>query len=395
MATLTNGYTINGVLDTGVNCLDNLQKLATAAGSWVTYDSIQGRWAVVINQAGDVVKAFNDNNIIGSINISSTGLTELYNAVEAQFPHKDLTDRIDYIKLTIPEADKFPNEPTNVLTAKYDVVNHPVQAQNLSAVQLNQSRLDKIIQFRTDYSALSLLAGDVISVTSDMYGFSAKKFRVTQVAEEDAGDNTLILSITALEYDSALYSANNLIRTERSTVNGISAKTINATTNFSGLTPIVKAFTSAGVLNTPAGDYVYDLGQTITIPVTGKYFISYAVNWGTNRDAIAGQTYYGGFKKLTSIRLVDQLGTVYEPDDGATGSQFNVQIYEDQYVSTLFTFPAGYTISFFVRANTDYGPGKVTYGINQSDGSVVSQTVPTGARGSIYVTATVQFVSET
>jgi hypothetical protein len=69
---LANRYRINGLLDTAVPVLENIEKICNAAGSWLSYDTHEGRWGVVINQTGNSVASFNDSNIIGNISVSGT-----------------------------------------------------------------------------------------------------------------------------------------------------------------------------------------------------------------------------------------------------------------------------------------------------------------------------------
>lgn len=220
-------FTINGVIDTNQSILSNLEKIASAAGAWLTYDINQGKWAVVINTTGSSTVSFDDSNIIGGINISSTGLTEVYNSVEVEFPHKDIKDRKDYITLTVAEEDRYPNEPDNKLTIKFDIVNEPIQAELLASRELKQSRIDKVIEFRADYSYMGLKAGELIDVTNEQYGFTNKVFRIIKVNEEDGENGEFQISITALEYDADVYDSTGLIRTEKSIVNGITAKNNN------------------------------------------------------------------------------------------------------------------------------------------------------------------------
>ena len=233
MSTIFNNlFSINGVIDTGNSVLQNMNEIASACGTWITYDINQGKWAVVINQAGSSDASFNDTNIIGGISISSTSLTEVYNAVEIEFPHKDLRDEKDYIKLNIPLVDRYPNEPDNVLSIKTELINDPLQAELIAARELKQSRIDKVIQFRTDYTTLELAAGDLIDVTNSIYGFTSKVFRIIKVDEEDADDGTIIFSITALEYSAGIYSTAGLVRSERTRNSGITSKSVN---------PVIKA----------------------------------------------------------------------------------------------------------------------------------------------------------
>lgn len=226
MTTLGKRFEINGVISTDKSVMQNLNALCSAAGCWATYDIAEGRWSVVINRSGSSVASFNDSNIIGGINVSGTGINELYNSATIEFPHKDLRDQTDYIDLEVPAGDMLPNELPNRLNISTDLMNDPIQAQYIANVELKQNRLDKIIQFRTDYSKIGLKAGDLIDVTNEAYGYNAKVFRITRVEEND--DDVLSLSITALEYSEDLYSTDGLIRKIREKKTGIVPKAENS-----------------------------------------------------------------------------------------------------------------------------------------------------------------------
>ena len=230
MSTLIDAFRINGVIDTKQNVLSNINKIADAAAVWVTFDVNTGLWSFVFNDVDTSILSFDDSNIIGSINVSGTGLTEAYNKVSVEFPHKDLRDQTDYIDLSIPVGDRFLNELDNTLNIKFDLVNNPVQAQYLATVELKQSRVDRIIEFRTDYTGLGAKAGQLIDVTNSQLGFVSKLFRVTRIEEIDNDDGSIELSITALEYDADVYDSSGLIYEERSKVTGIAAKITNTAT---------------------------------------------------------------------------------------------------------------------------------------------------------------------
>jgi hypothetical protein len=203
--------------------------LATASGCWATFDIGQGKWAVIINQAGTSVKSFNDSNIIGSITVSGSDLNELYNSVQVDFPHKDLLDQKDTIVYSIASGNRFPNEQDNTLNFQLDCVNDPVQIEALAIRELKQTRIDKIIKFRTDFTSLDLKAGDIIDVTATMYEFSSKLFRILSISEEDGDDGSLALGITAFEYDSGVYNTSDISRQDRTPINNILDQKCNET----------------------------------------------------------------------------------------------------------------------------------------------------------------------
>jgi len=213
-------YRINGVVDTGKSVMSNLENIANSAGAWITYDITEGKWAVVINKAESSAHSFDDSNIVGPIKLSGSGLDELYNSVEVQFPMRDIKDENDYVRIEIPAVDRKPNEPDHTLTLTYPLVTNPVQATLLGFLELKQSRMDYIIEFSTDYSKNDVLAGDVIDVTSSTYGFTNKLFRVLQITENDSA-NGLEYKIVALEYADSVYDTGTLEYYARSNADGV------------------------------------------------------------------------------------------------------------------------------------------------------------------------------
>lgn len=220
-------FEINGIINTSNNVLSNIELLASSAGSFITWDSQLGQWAVIVNETGTSVKSFDDSNILGAINVSGTGVSELYNSVQIAYPHKDLRDATDYVTVSIPEADRFPQEIDNQLQITLDTINNPIQAQILASQELKQNRVDKIVQFRSDYTANGLKAGDLIDITNTVYGYTNKVFRIIQIEEEDTDEGAIIYSITGLEYDANVYTTTNLEYNFRTTVNSIPSRITN------------------------------------------------------------------------------------------------------------------------------------------------------------------------
>lgn len=214
-------FRFNGVVSTDKTVTQNFQALCLAAMCWVTYDSKLGKWAVVINRAGSSVASFDDSNIVGPISITGTGLKELYNSVRMEFPHVDLSDQTDYVRIEIPDDDRNPNELDNELNLATDILNDPVQAEYIAMVELKQNRLDKVITFVTDFSMIGLMAGDIIDVTNTAYAWDSKLFRVITINESDTDDGNINFQITALEYDDNIYSTDDLTRYNRDSSTGI------------------------------------------------------------------------------------------------------------------------------------------------------------------------------
>ena len=222
---INNAFAINGVVSTDRTVLQNITTLCSAANAWITYDISDGLWSVVINEPSAPVVTFNDSMILGGINVSGTGIGELYNEVSIEFPHRDLRDQTDYIDLSIAAGDRLPNELDNRLNISLNCINNPVQAQYIASVQLKQSRADKVIEFRSDYNVVGLKAGDIIAVTKEVYGYTNKAFRIVKLEESD--EEFFSVSISALEYDPAVYDDSDLVFTSRNKKTGIVPKASN------------------------------------------------------------------------------------------------------------------------------------------------------------------------
>jgi hypothetical protein len=154
-------------------------------------------------------------------------VSELYNSCSLEFPHRTLQDQTDFVEVTIPNENRYANEVDNTLNIQSNLINDPVQAQYIASVELKQSRLNKIITFTTDYTALGLKAGDLIDVTASMYGYSSKVFRVTRIEEVD--EEGITINITALEYSADVYSTAGLVAVEKTKKTGIQLKENNET----------------------------------------------------------------------------------------------------------------------------------------------------------------------
>lgn len=204
--TANSPITINGVVDTNTIVLDNMEEMAKAAGSWLSYDIHTGRWRVIINRAGSAIASFTDSNIIGEISISGTSLTQLNNVADVKYLNNDILDKPDFVKITLPEAGLFANEPRSSLQLTLPFTNTQAVALKIGAQLLKQARVDKIINFTTDYSYINLTAGDLISVTSPVYGFTNKVFRIITAEEVEGDENEIQVSFTALEYDADVYN---------------------------------------------------------------------------------------------------------------------------------------------------------------------------------------------
>lgn len=149
---------------------------------------------------------FDDSNITSGITISATRLEDLYNNVEAEFYNKYNKDQKGYARTALPVLLRNPNEPDNELRMNLDLCNNSIQAQIISGMELRQSRDDLVISFSTTHYGIQTQAGDIISVTSELYDWSPKLFRVIRVKEQETDEGGLVAEIQAQEYNGDVYT---------------------------------------------------------------------------------------------------------------------------------------------------------------------------------------------
>lgn len=222
--TLAQRLKINGLIDTNQNVVSNMEKIARNATTWLSYDTANGKWAVVINKAGTSVKSFDDSNIVGPISVTGKDVTELYNKARVSYPLRDSADKTDTVVLEIPVGERSSYEKERIMDITYDMVNEPVQAQLLGLIELKQSRINTIVEFTADYSTINVASGDIIDLTSTHLGYDQKLFRVISLEEGEANNGAIIIKYQCLEYDDSIYDETALtryIRTDRTNIKSI------------------------------------------------------------------------------------------------------------------------------------------------------------------------------
>jgi len=149
--------------------------------------------------------AFTDDNIASGIAISGTRLDDLYNSYEVEFFDRHNKDQRAYARDSIASGERNPNEPDNQLRMSLALCNNSMQADILGNLELRQSRDDLTVEFTTTHYGIQANAGDVISITSELYDWNPKYFRVMRVREQET-DTGLSAQIQALEYNPDVYT---------------------------------------------------------------------------------------------------------------------------------------------------------------------------------------------
>lgn len=205
-------YRINGVIDTGQSCLNNINSIMIVCDSWNQYNAAKGQWSIVVNKANTAAYAFDDSLIIGEIRVSAYDITSSVNQVEAEFPSAENRDQSDFVYYETPAELLYPNEPINKQSVQFSMTNNSVQAQYLATRILEQAREDLIVSFSTAYPGIQVDAGDVVTVTNSSYGWTNKPFRVMRVSEVSLPDGNLGASFELNEYNAQVYDDKDITK---------------------------------------------------------------------------------------------------------------------------------------------------------------------------------------
>ena len=306
-------YRIDGPVNTGDNCLSNLQQLADSCDSWLQYSELTGKWTIVMNKpySGTLSSLYSVDSsvLIGGIDINPIDLNQTYNSLEVQYPNANINDQTDYkvVDLTTVGTAWYnpsllsPNEPDNRLVVQYPQINNYIRAVYLGVRRLLQSREDLTIVCNLDYSGIQVVAGDVVRVTLAEYGWVDKLFRVSQVQETKTSDGFLGARITAFEYNSTVYADNALLDFIPEANTGLTDPNIFDRPG----TPVITTNTLA---NSGA---VTSFTVTSTVPATGSTLYM-DFNYGNTSNVATHKSY-------TSTQLAD--GTLY-----TNGQSVNIEI---------------------------------------------------------------------
>ena len=115
MTYVVNKAKINGFINQKATCLANLETIAKHAQSFLSWDPRQGTWVIITNKSspGTPTRIFDDNNIVGSINISSDGINNVFNSATATYSDERLRGKNAQTRVFIETEDRLANELDN------------------------------------------------------------------------------------------------------------------------------------------------------------------------------------------------------------------------------------------------------------------------------------------
>ncbi|EHR2875922.1 DUF1983 domain-containing protein [Salmonella enterica] len=203
----TLGFHSNGACDPNASFKENLTGLMQTFGG-VMFESF-GRITLKLD-APDIVKhTFNEDNIMmGKVSLKTGGTNGYFNTINAvyQDPEIDYSEQmLRYPR--VAETDQTIIQDGRIIAKdiEYRFVKDKEQIDKLASVERNKSRITQILSFSTT-DAFTAEVWDVISVTHDELKLSNSLWRITSIERTIDSGIAGLLTITATEYDSNVYT---------------------------------------------------------------------------------------------------------------------------------------------------------------------------------------------
>jgi hypothetical protein len=192
----------NVVLDTSNKIMDNVRNLLRGMRGLLTYQ--QGKYRLVVETTGSSVLTLNKDNVIGGIQVQSEKKNSKFNKIQATFINPEKNYQSDTIVYDTNHST-YLSEDGNILqegAIDLPTITSPYQAKEMAKLVLLRSRNSLAVSLTANYQAMNLAVGDIVSLTEDLTGFSAKSFRVAGLAIN--ADYTVSLSLT--EHQDSFYT---------------------------------------------------------------------------------------------------------------------------------------------------------------------------------------------
>ena len=192
-------YTCDGVVDTSRTSLEIVRELLTACRGMLVFSG--GKYKLVIDKPETASFTFDEDNIIGSWNISLGSKTNTYNRIRAEFFNPDRSWQGD---IAVVESSALRTLDNGLLLEReiqLPFTSNIYTAKQIATMALNQSRQQIMVSFVSTIEATRCEVGDVVYVTHTTPGWSAKKFRVMSMSIKNDGN----VALTLLEYADSVY----------------------------------------------------------------------------------------------------------------------------------------------------------------------------------------------
>jgi len=299
-------YEINGIISLDRSPSDILGDMMTACAGTLFWG--QGEWHLKVGEYTSSIKTFTLDDLRGPINLDTKhSRRDNFNIVRGTFNDADQ----GYIRADYPEIRSstfITNDGgvENALDLALPLTTSAATAQRLAKMTLFRAREEMTFTADFGLEAFEVECGDIIALTIDRYGWSAKEFEVVGWKfrnDGDAGD--LRVALTLRETSAAAFSW--------------SAEESDITGNDSTLTNPAANLSVSNVTVTDKGNIQEDgtfVGQALVswTAATNKFLEHYEVQWKDVDETVYQRTQISADNTSVTIGPLE------------TGTQYNVRV---------------------------------------------------------------------
>lgn len=242
-------FTCNGIVDTAVGPLDNLNSLLSSLVGTVTY--VQGKFRLHVGVYHTPEGELTTDMLAGPVKIRiRTPRSELFNAVKGTYVDPDKNwQPTDFPPVTNGNYEDQDGGQRITRDIELPFTNHPEAAQRIAKINLEKARQGIVVEMPVTDAALRYTAFDVVTFTNEQLGWDSKAFRILKWSTSALGAITL----TMQEEAASSYDWNSGEATSVDT-----APDTNLPDPFTVTAPSGVAFSSRAV-ETAGGDTLYNL----------------------------------------------------------------------------------------------------------------------------------------
>jgi len=198
-------FSCNAVIDTESDIFDNVKVLLSGMRGLMPYQD--GKYGLIIEDAGSSTFSFNTDNIFGSFSITSESKKTRFNKIIATYTNPLANWQEDQVQFPVAgnsQLDQYLSEDGNTVLENrisLPTITDKYTALDIAEIALLRSRNGIIVSFTATSEALNVIVGQIVDVTHPTPGWSSKLFRVTNLMM--ATDGTV--SVELIEHQDGIY----------------------------------------------------------------------------------------------------------------------------------------------------------------------------------------------
>lgn len=198
-------FTTNGISDPSNSVQQTLEELLSSCRGLLVYQS--GKFRLTTPRATTPLATFalTDETIVGEVTLLCPGQEDRANVVVATFPNRAANYQLDTVQFPGVNDSNQELLDDNGLWLRKEIelpfTTNRAMGQQICMVLRRESRA-RILQCVAVEAALLAQVGDVVPVTREVYGFSAKPFRILVMAPREDD----LVEITAVEHSDTWYN---------------------------------------------------------------------------------------------------------------------------------------------------------------------------------------------